>query len=156
MSATLRRSCSRTWRRRSPAKSFTSTRASATSSPGSVLLLLQISAVDRDARAPLEARDVRLVVRGALRLRGARLDLLLIGGGLPLHHLRDAQDRVALVRHRHAYIGGQLRGIGGDHLPQDLRRQALRAAARDRLRRAPGDRCVLALLQLLELRLPVL
>src|ERR1700687_5036562 len=105
MSATPPRSCSPTWRRQSPAKSCTSTRASATSSPGSAaLLLLQISAVDLDVGAALQARDVRLELRHADQVGRARLGLLLcllVRCGLAFHHLADAQDYVAGLAARH-------------------------------------------------------
>src|SRR6266852_4888067 len=91
MSATPRRSCSPTWRQQLPERSCTSTRASATSSPGSALLLLQINRVDGDARAALEARDVGLVVGGALHAGGARFELLVAGHRrLAFDHLGDA------------------------------------------------------------------
>src|SRR5258706_9052729 len=113
MSATPPRSCSPTWRRRSPARSCTSTRASATSSPGSAhllpaLLLLQISAVDLDVGAALQARDVSLELCRADQVGRARLGLLLcllVRCGLAFHHLADAQDDVAGLADRHADIG---------------------------------------------------
>src|SRR5258706_14201006 len=109
MSATPPRSCSPTWRRRSPARSCTSTRASATSSPGSAaLLLLQISAVDLDVGAALQARDVSLELCRADQVGRARLGLLLcllVRCGLAFHQLADAQDDVAGLADRHADIG---------------------------------------------------
>src|SRR5438105_15525290 len=96
MSATPRRSCSPTWRRRLPARSCTSTRASATSSPVwpqllPALLLLQISAVDGDVGAAFQARDVSLELRNAHHVRSAGFGLL-VRRGLAFHNLGDAQD----------------------------------------------------------------
>src|SRR5260221_3325225 len=106
MSATPPRSCSPTWRRRSPARSCTSTRASATSSPGSAaLLLLQISAVDLDVGAALQARDVSLELFRADQIGRARLGLLLcllFPSGLAFLHLASAPSDLTGVADRHA------------------------------------------------------
>src|SRR6185436_14687397 len=76
MSETPRLSCSRTWRRPLPARSSTSTRASATSSPGSDLLLLrQTPRPDLDIGAAAQAFDESLVLRVAVEPGGAQRGL---------------------------------------------------------------------------------
>src|SRR5467141_2704746 len=160
MSATPPRSCFPTWLPRLPAKSYTSTTGSATWWPGSAaaLLLLQISVADLDLGAGAQARDVGVVLgrpehlARAACVRGLLLSRLRLG----LDHLRDADQQVACLRHRHAKVSGQPGNVRGHDAPQYFRRQALRVAPRHRARRAPFDAGVAALAQLLELRCAVL
>src|SRR5882672_5641950 len=143
MSATPPRSCCPTWLPRLPAKSSTSTPGSATWWPGSAaaLLLLQISVADLDLGARAQARDVGVVLGRAeqlARAAGVR-GLLLRRPRLGLDHLRDADQQVARLRHRHAQIGRQLGNVRRHDPPQYFRRQPLRVAPRHRARRAPLD-----------------
>src|SRR6266850_5255813 len=98
--------------------------------PDPELFLLEVRGVDGDARAALEARDVGLVIGGALHAGGARFELLVAGRGrLAFDHLGDAHDQVAGLRDRHAEVGRELRGVGRDHLAKHFALQALRGAA---------------------------
>src|SRR5687768_5523584 len=152
MSATPRRSCSRTWRRRLPARSSTSTAASATWWPAFLLLRRQTPRPDLDIGAAAQAFDESLVLRIAVKAGGAHRGLRIGLLGSLVDHSRHAQQDVAGVGQRDAEISRQLGGIGAEHLAHHVGRKALRLAARDQARRAPLHAGVLALAQLLELR----
>src|SRR6186713_3056672 len=91
MLATRPLSCSRTWRRPLPARSCTSTRASATSSQGSALLLLrQTPRPDLDIGAAAQAFDEGLVLRVAVESGGAQRGLGIDFLRRLVHHARHA------------------------------------------------------------------
>src|SRR5688572_26920561 len=155
MWGTRRLSCSRTWPPASPARSSTSTPASATwwLAWAARLLLLRRrrKALHFDVGLAAQAGDEGLVLR---RAEGRRDALAGIGGTLRrlgFGDLGDAQQDVAAVLRRHADVGRQLADVGRHRLAQQVRRKALRLAARYRARRAPGQAGGLALAQLLEL-----
>src|SRR5262245_60047451 len=107
------RSCCPISRRRSPARSFTSTRASATSWPVACLLLLQTRRTDVDRGALPQAGDIGFVLGAAVDRGDARADLRIDVLRLAFDHLRHPQHQVAF-RKGHADVRRQLGSIGGE------------------------------------------